>query len=145
MTEQTQAPKEVFVVLSDDCSLVTTAASAEVGDDEVAQMDADPFVDSQAKPHRVVRYTLSTEVDARIAAAVAEERERLIAAFTEGWDKPRFGAFDPDGSFREYGDDYPQWEKDPQAHTARWVGGKSDMQLVRAAAIRARKEQSNGD
>jgi hypothetical protein len=47
------------------------------------------------------------------------------------WATSRFGVFESDGSFREL----PErgWVSDPLAHTARWVGGINDAQLLRAA------------
>lgn len=54
------------------------------------------------------------------------------------WEAPRFGVFHSDGRFEEL-----PGEKDdcnhPLAHTARWVGGSSDMQLLRAALAPAKR------
>jgi hypothetical protein len=50
-----------------------------------------------------------------------------VSAFS----KARFGVFERDGTFRELPD--TGWERDPLAHTARWVGGEHDMQVIMAA------------
>jgi hypothetical protein len=55
-----------------------------------------------------------------------------LAARLKPWEKARFGVFHLDGRFEELPADGP-WENHPLVHTARWVGGRNDMELLRAA------------
>lgn len=47
------------------------------------------------------------------------------------WEKARYGVFHQDGRFEELPAD--TFDRHPLAHTARWVGGRHDMELLRAA------------
>lgn len=56
-------------------------------------------------------------------------------AMLQPWAHSRFGVFHEDGRFEELPPDDPVGERHPRGHTARWVGGPSDLQLLHAALL----------
>lgn len=67
------------------------------------------------------------------APAEAPANEGGTAIDISQWQKARFGVFLESGQFEELPDSDPCGEDHPQGHTARWVGGRHDMELLRAA------------
>lgn len=67
------------------------------------------------------------------AGRVLSDVEQFIAP----WKAFRFGVFREDGRFEELPESDPCGERHPRGHTSRWVGGPSDVALLRAALLAA--------
>ena len=59
-------------------------------------------------------------------------------ALIQPWAEARFGVFHEDGRFEELPPDDPVGENHPRGHTARWVGGLRDLELLHAALLALR-------
>jgi hypothetical protein len=71
--------------------------------------------------------------EAVIYARGAALKDALSAPDFSQWATARFGVFHEDGRFEELTPTDPVGLKHPRGHTARWVGGTKDMELLRAA------------
>ncbi|SFE09416.1 hypothetical protein [Paracidovorax konjaci] len=66
--------------------------------------------------------------------------QNILAVDLSAFEKARFGVFNPDGRFEEIPEGVSPcgWaESHPCGHTARWVGGPRDLELLRAALASA--------
>ena len=77
-------------------------------------------------------FELRDHMGSYATAAVLADRGRRAGDLSQ-WATARFGVFLEDGRFEELPADDPVGMKHPRGHTSRWVGGSSDMQLLRAA------------